>query len=242
MKKNQPVSICSAPTPGNCQDKMTHLAHSQRRLILQAMVGFAVGMKSMRSFAAPPINSSQEKTVGIHTVIGDVYHNGRPSILGTKIRSGDILESGAGAEAVFIIGRSAFLLRERSRIEISSTQSWIRGFLRLVNGGLLSVFGHGDQRIIHTSNATIGIRGTGLYLETNHAHTYLCTCYGTVDITLTGTKSLRRETVQAQHHNGRLIQNTDLQQPEITPAIMLGHQDSELVLLESLVGRRPPNF
>ena len=55
--------------------------------------------------------------------------------------------------------------------------------LRLLTGSLLSVFGErgANQALsVNTSTATIGIRGTGIYMEAEPDLTYLCTCYGTV--------------------------------------------------------------
>ena len=35
---------------------------------------------------------------------------------------------------------------------------------------------------LHTTTATIGVRGTGVYLESDPEQTYFCTCYGITDI------------------------------------------------------------
>ena len=49
-------------------------------------------------------------------------------------------------------------------------------------GKLLSVHARGSNVQMSTVVATIGIRGTGVYLEADPEQTYVCTCYGVTDI------------------------------------------------------------
>ena len=46
---------------------------------------------------------------------------------------------------------------------------------------MLAVFGKSKHQI-NTPTATIGIRGTGVYLEASPDLTYFCNCYGITDI------------------------------------------------------------
>jgi len=50
------------------------------------------------------------------------------------------------------------LQRQNSRVEFGNS---VETFLRIVTGGLLSVFGKGNTRKLTTPTAAIGIRGTG---------------------------------------------------------------------------------
>jgi len=195
------------------------------------LIGLGVGDKSLAIAPAPQ---------GMRSITGDVRINDRPALIGAKVNIGDRIESGEQSGAVFVMRRSAFLLRPHTQLKITPAHSWIRYFLRLTTGGLLAVFGQGETRVVHTNSATIGIRGTGIYLEAEPETTYLCTCYGTVDIQLRGKQHPRRETVYSQHHSGRIIQIADQKQPAIISAPMKGHQDTELAMLESLFERRPP--
>lgn len=214
----------------------------ERRLLLQSVAGLLVGIGSGSLWAQPTNVSTATIQQGIHRVTGEVYHNNHLAKIGDPVKVGDVLKSTANSEAVVVVGNSAFLLREQSHVEmITTARSWVRSFLRLVTGGLLGVFGRGEPRIIRTSAATIGIRGTGLYLEADQYHTYICDCYGIVDLASSQNKHLHRETVQAQHHSGRIIQQVDSHQPWIRAAPMQGHQDHELIFLESLVRRQPPS-
>jgi hypothetical protein len=111
--------------------------------------------------------------------------------------------------------------------------------LRLVTGKLLSVFGKTKHRM-YTPNATIGIRGTGIYIETDPEQSYVCTCYGVVDLFADKDKE-SRETIVSHHHNApRYILTNEQPGHNIRPAPFINHTDLELQIIESLVGRTPP--
>ena len=88
-------------------------------------------------------------------------------------------------------------------------------------------------------NQTIGIRGTAIYIEVEAARAYVCLCYGEIDITSTADPAIR-ETLRTTHHDqpryvmgpgaGEILQR----------APVINHTDAELIMLESLVGRRVP--
>jgi hypothetical protein len=112
-------------------------------------------------------------------------------------------------------------------------------FFRLVTGRLLSVFGRGDKRLL-TPTATIGIRGTACYLETNDSKSYFCLCYGTADLTPLAAPQ-ERTTIQTKHHDHPIYIHGNPNMPtSMVPAEVVNHTDAELELLESLVGRVPP--
>ena len=51
-----------------------------------------------------------------------------------------------------------------------------------------------------TKNASIGIRGTGVYrMESDAEQTYFCTCYGTTDIVAVNDPASRETVVSRQH-------------------------------------------
>ena len=75
---------------------------------------------------------------------------------------------------------------------------------RMVTGHLLSVFAKGGQRTLSASTATIGIRGTGAYLEAWRDRAYFCLCYGAADVeTRAGRgQDVVRRTVDAGQEGG----------------------------------------
>ncbi|HUS23612.1 MAG TPA: hypothetical protein VM369_01585, partial [Candidatus Binatia bacterium] len=96
---------------------------------------------------------------------GDVRVNGKPATPNTVIRPTDSVRTGDGAYAVYAVGANAFILRERSVVELGLARG-VKQSLRLLTGKMLSVFGTRKEPLaLHTPTATIGIRGTGVYAE-----------------------------------------------------------------------------
>ena len=91
-----------------------------------------------------------------------------------------------------------------------------------------------------TMVATIGIRGTGVYMESDPEQSYVCTCYGVTDISAINDGE-STETVSATHHD-RPLYILGRAQPgnSIRRAPFINHTDQELMLIETLVGRTPP--
>lgn len=181
-----------------------------------------------------------DRPPGIYRKQGDVRINGRPAQEGQPVRPGDTIESGTGSQAVFIVGRDAFLIRGDTRIETGGGDMFIDA-MRVVTGKILSVFGPGARRI-ETPTATIGIRGTGMYIEAEPQRTYVCTCYGTAELQVKARPEIR-ETVATKHHEQPRYIYADNSMPvaeRMGKAPVINHTDAELVMLEALVGRRPP--
>ena len=111
--------------------------------------------------------------------------------------------------------------------------------LRLLTGKLLSVSRNTPMRV-NTANATIGIRGTGFYVESGPVETYFCTCYGTTDVASKNDPT-STETVTSTHsHHPLYIVNDGGKGKNIRNAPFINHTDQELTLIEALVGRTPP--
>jgi hypothetical protein len=174
---------------------------------------------------------------GVRSVLGNVRVNGVSAAPGTPVRAGDTVTTGTGEAATFVIGQDAFLVRGRSRVEFAGSGSVLR-LLRLTTGKLLSVFGHGEERRLVTPTATIGIRGTGGYLEAQRRRTYFCLCYGTAEVAPSG--SAMRETYSTTHHESPKYIYGDGRKTAMAPAGVINHTDDELIMLEALVGRTPP--
>ena len=108
-------------------------------------------------------------------------------------RPGDKLATGADAEMVFVVQRDAILLRRSSSLELLNN-----GF-RLVSGAVLAVFAPGARKTVQTATATLGIRGTAVYLEVERTRTYVCICYGEAVLEPVADPKAR-ETVRTKHH------------------------------------------
>ncbi len=175
----------------------------RRRVLIQAL---AAGVfSSAGSVAAQLLGTAPRKLPAgqsIYRVSGRVLVNSGEATLQTPIRTGDTVETAPNAELIFVVAEDAFILRGASRVTIETPppNSAFKTAMRLVTGKLLSVFGRGRPVRIVTATSTIGIRGTGVYAETDPEQTYFCTCYGTADIAAIGDPE-SRETVAATHHD-----------------------------------------
>jgi hypothetical protein len=205
-----------------------------RRAWLKGAAGGAAGLALLRDALAA---GGIEK--GVYRVRGEVRINGAPAETGMDVRAGDVITTGKGAELVFVIDRDAMMVRAGARVEVEGKmRSLVETGLRIVTGAVLSVFEPGKPKRIDTATATIGIRGTGIYVEALPGETYVCTCYGVADLAAVDDPSAR-ETVRTTHHDQpRFIMAHGAPQM-IMKAPVVNHTDAELILLESLVGRRP---
>ena len=198
-------------------------------------VALAIGMAQLRRALARGAVET-----GIARVRGDVRVNGMPARVGMEVKPGDVITTGPDAELVVVVGTDAFLVRARSRVELAgdAARLLVSG-LRLVTGALLSVFEPGRPKTIRTATATIGIRGTGIYVESEGNRTYVCTCYGEAVLTPVDDPAAV-ETVYTEHHDHpRYIYPKGMPRM-IEAAPVINHSDAELSMLESLVGRVPP--
>ncbi len=209
-----------------------------RRQLLKGMAGLVLAerLTELRSAWA---SGHRLPPPGLHKMSGDVRINGLPARPGMAIGFGDTITTGAGSQAIYIVGQDAYLQRDQSTVSITG-DALLRG-LRILNGKLLSVFGKGNKRI-DTATATIGIRGTGCYIEAtaDAGKDYFCLCYGEAEIASLAHPQ-ETETIRTQHHDHPLFLYAH--GPKMmAPATVVNHTDAELILLESLVGRVPPFY
>ena len=178
----------------------------------------------------------------IFSLEGDVRVNGGQADLATRIRGGDVVSTRDDSEVIFAVGSDSFILRSNSEMEVEGPGFFVNT-LRMLTGSVLSVFGKrqsSQQLTMHSSTATIGIRGTGVYMESEPDLSYLCTCYGLVG--LYSNQDLNdSELIAATHHDApKYISNRKIRDSHIRPAPFKNHTDAELKLLEAIVGRDVP--
>jgi hypothetical protein len=212
---------------------------SRRRFIETALAAGLLVPGGVGGLVSAALAQS-EPAQGIRRLRGQVSINGEPAKQGATIRPGDgVITTGPKSFATFVIGQDAFLLRGNSRLELSGT-STVTNVVRLLTGKLLSVYARGmGPRQIKGTTATIGIRGTGAYIESEPGKTYFCLCYGEAEIVPDG-KPEAKETVRTSHHESPRYIYTPGAETIIDKAPVINHKDDELILLESLVGRTPP--
>jgi hypothetical protein len=219
----------------------------RRRTLLQWLAAGAFGGASLGSqealaqlLGAPPTKLPAGRSV--YRIAGDVTVDGKRATLETVVNGGSVVETARNSEIVYVVGESAYIAREATKVivETAEPSSRIVSGLKLLQGKLLSVFPSRRPVQMTTQVASIGIRGTGVYLESDPSQTYFCTCYGITDVaSLKDPES--KDTVAATHHDKPLYVLAD--QPggkAIRPAPFINHTDQELQLIETLVGREPP--
>ena len=174
----------------------------------------------------------------IYRMQGEVQVNEAAAKPSTIIRPGDTIQTGRNSELVFVVGNQAMIMRSESQLRLEDARGPSPlSVLRLVTGKLLSVFGK-TRHQVRTPVATIGIRGTGLYVESEPDRSYVCTCYGETVIG-TADDAAVSETVVSRHHDAaRYVLAGGGER--LRPAPFVNHTDEELTLIEALVGRTPP--
>jgi len=173
----------------------------------------------------------------IHQLEGDVFINRRKLSAEMTIKPGDELVVAHDGKLVFSLGGDAFLLRGGTVLSLHHRHNNpLVSVLRLVTGAMLAVFDKRDHPShVVTSYATIGIRGTGLYVDSQPSRLYTCTCYGHTDLRIKHQK----EDVVATHHSAHLVTGAAGGAMQMKVFEVIDHTDDELRMLESLVGRKP---
>ena len=178
----------------------------------------------------------------IHQLEGDVRVNGLAATLATPINSGDVVETFDRSYVIFVVEKDAFILRSNSRMTLPGravAAGTVSTAFALDRGKALSVLAS-RRTDISTPNAVIGVRGTGVYVETEPDQSYVCVCYGTSDLATADNPGISETIVSAHHSAPRYILADRSAGSRIVPAPFKNHDDQELLLIETLVGRTTP--
>lgn len=217
----------------------------RRRLLVKLLAAGGLSSLAMGRALADVLGEKPQKLPperSIYRLHGQVMVNGVAATITTRINVNDKIETGKNSELVFVHGLSAFILRESSHMSVSqqTTANVVTNALRLVTGKVLAVFGPNNPQRIATATATIGIRGTGVYAETDPEQTYFCTCYGVTDINANSDPNAKKTVVSKHHDEPVYILANPKDGKPIRKAPFINHTDQELMLIETLVGRTPP--
>jgi len=179
----------------------------------------------------------------LREVAGSVRLNGIALGKFDDIRGGDTITTGADGAIWFTVGGDAYFLRPRSELRLISdrARSTFVSALRLLSGAVGATFARGAARSLHTPTVTVGIRGTGVYLEVDAQETYACTCFGATDI-MSGQGGDMMERVQliAGQHQARRIFRDPQGAMRIAQAPLERHTSDEMTRLERYAGRPDP--
>jgi hypothetical protein len=201
-------------------------------------------MTSRRHFLATfaallPLPAAAQAPFGVvHELVGDVTLNDIRLTRQSALQAGQTIRTGAGGRVWFSIGADAYFLRPNSRLRLDSSKPKepIIDFLRLATGALGATFARGTRRQLIAPTATIGIRGTGVYLEVAPEVAYFCTCFGSTEILAPSGAVMENVPVATGKHQARMMMTG----ARIMPAGMERHTNEEMARLEALVGRANP--
>lgn len=200
----------------------------QRRSVLQAAAAWSVT-------AGGALAQARSNVVQL---TGDATVNGVRLAAGQSIQTGDQIATGPNSTLIFVLGNSAFHVRQNSQMTVERGISLFAvSVLRIVTGAVVSVWGKGTNRQIVTPTLTAGIRGTGVYTEVFPAQdnrSYFCNCYGTVDL----AAGKDRTTSQSEYHQAFWGEAQPKGGLSLTPAKAINHTDEELEFLARLADQR----
>jgi FecR protein len=204
-----------------------------RRRELLRMIG-ALGAAGVSGWMSDAL-AAGDVPPSLHRLDGTATVNGRSAKAGTQVSLGDRIETGPGSQAVVVLRGDAFLMRSQTIIVVQGEQGVLKELL-VSSGKVLSVFAKKPVSI-KAASATIGIRGTGAYLEVEPQSVYFCLCYGEA---LVEGPRMSAKVVKTTHHEQPLMLRDEGGILRAEPGPFLSHTDAELIMLEALVGREPP--
>jgi len=219
----------------------TMTTRSHRRRLLGGLTRSAlIASLSPRALQAAIATLSSQRADDVVRLRGTLTVNGKPATTGTPVRLDDLLATGPDSEAVVHLAGDAFLLRSRTQLQLAAASGGLRSVL-VVAGRVLSVFARRppDRPLdVRIPSATIGIRGTGMYLELGRRRSYFCLCYGTAVVS--GSSIDAPVTIETRHHESPVWLDASGRAMRVMAAPFRNHTDDELLLLEALAGRVPP--
>ena len=179
---------------------------------------------------------------GINTLSGSATVNGQAAKVGTGVKPGDKVSTGKGSYAVVVVDKDAFLLRDSTSVvfEQNKDKPGVIENVLIATGKVLSVFSKRAENgaRIKSPNATIGIRGTGCYIEIHDGRTYFCLCYG--EATIDGAGMPQSKVIKTTHHESPVWLDDRGGVMKVENAGFVNHNDEELIMLDKLGGREPP--
>jgi hypothetical protein len=166
---------------------------------------------------------------------GDAFVNGQKLRQDQFVQTGDQIETGPDSQLVFVMGNSAFMVRQNSRFTVERGDTLFAvSVLRLLTGAIVSVWKKGNYRMVTTPTLTAGIRGTGVYTEVApDGRSYFCNCYGTVALSSGRDNMLS----QSDYHQSFWAEVEPKEGRWITPAGAINHTDEEVEMVAALAGQ-----
>ena len=138
---------------------------------------------------------------------------------GAEISNGDTIRTGDGGRAQVRFSDGALIsLQPTTEFRVDNYEfsnqptGQEKGFFSLIKGGMRTITGligrsNRDNYKVTTSVATIGIRGTGCYIEAEAKTTYFCLCYG--EAAIEGADEAHRQLGDGDGVHARTVADAD---------------------------------
>ena len=220
--------------------RLSEIDAGRRQFLLYALAsGFLAGLTACGGGAVRGIGGPGQMPANrsIFEYAGDLSVNNVPATLETFVHPGDVIRTAAQSYVIFVVDEDAFVLLSDSEMQISGGSAPEPGYS--LNRGKARGALASRSSSIRTSTAFVGIRGIGIYVESDPGISYVCTCYGVTDIAAAANSGVV-ETIEAEHHDAPRYVIDDGGSQRIEPAPFKNHDDQELLLIETLAGRFTP--
>ena len=179
---------------------------------------------------------------GVNSLTGSATVNGNPAKNGTPVKAGDKISTAMDGTVVLVVGKDGFLLRGGTTVTFQEgkTKRGVVENVLVTTGKVLAVFSKRTEGslVIEVPHATVGIRGTGCYLEVHEGRSYFCLCYG--EAAITGVGMPQPTVIKTTHHESPVWLDDRGGIMKVEKAGFVNHNDGELIMLEKLNGREPP--
>ena len=208
---------------------------SEKELLWYQRRGFLASAAAWTATGGFSAAQAQQRS-NIVELVGDAQLNGARLRPEQTIQTGDAITTGPDTSLVFVVGNASFKVRPNSRMSVERGDTLFTvSLLRLITGGVASVWGKGTRRQIVMPTLTAGIRGTGTYAEVfANNRSYFCNCYGTVQL----ADGPDRVTSVADYHQAFWGEVQAKEGRFLTPAAAINHGDEEIEYLARLVQQR----
>lgn len=209
---------------------------NRRKFLTTSALAVPVAVSSLSAMNKPRI--SKRRVINFK---GKIFVNGKPMTKHKKIKASDSIKTGKNSFINFAIGEDAFRVGSNAKVMFKGSNNV--NSIVIKAGKLVGVFKRGNNRKIKTNNATMGIRGTGIYVNAiSPTKTKFCNCYGKTTA-MTNSKSTK-QSLEATHHKSIVIENNEIYKPSMWNGLYQyfinpSHTDEQLRDLEYLVGRLP---
>lgn len=194
------------------------------------LAGALIGVATVAALSTPALAAPAMAAGKVLELAGSVRVNGHPVKVGSPVRKGDTIETGANSRAtVKLADGSAIRITFSTRVMINEMNPGT-SYLSLLSGGLLSLVRKRSKFMVTSPQVIAAVHGTVFYIESSSAKpNYACICQGSVDLASTG-KGAQHRVITTRTHTAFLVDPK-----HFGASTMWGHTDADVAGLRKYV-------